>query len=391
MNLFYEVNENDAVQFKCKICKKYKCGKNTSNLVAHIKTSHNDTFRQHFKPSEAEFQRLKLKRLSLLQSFVEIVTVNMRPFTALSDSGFLKAINNTLIELQQADLGFHTSDRNHHEIKEYIAQVAAEIREKIKEEVKGKFLALMMDIGEKYGHSVLGLTITFFIDEVLTERNVGIMDFSKQHNRENIVDDILRCFQRFEINPHQLIAITSDNARNMRAAIKRFDILLETGAIADKIKEIQKDNEPDNSLTPPPNEDMLHDPNITREFSCVEIQAIRMQLDEEERFIPVLDNTTEEEDLMRSVVSDLSSRTTAIFDIRCAAHTLQLVVRDAFKDLLLDLLLKAVKSLVKGLHKQTFINEAKANNILYHIPRLSCNTRWDTEYFMVSVEREYEV
>lgn len=227
IKLFYE-SEKDEPFFKCKLCVTYKRinGSSKTNLVRHIETQHKKKYNETFKPGYAELQKLKLKRLKLIQSFTEIVTVNMRSFAYLTNTGFLSAIEDTLTELRMAGIGINVNDENQIETKTYLSQVANETRATIKEEVKGQFMSLMMDIGSKHNRSILGLTIRFFSCENVVERSIGMVEFDEAHTAKNIVKEILSCLKSYDIDPLQIIAITSDNAKNMKATIKHFDNLL---------------------------------------------------------------------------------------------------------------------------------------------------------------------
>lgn len=125
-------------------------------------------------------------------------------------------------------------------------------------------------------------------------------------------------------------------------------------------------------------------PHINKPLSDNEIGVIREELYREELFSSIMDDNIEQDDLLAAVVSDVTSRTLQVFDIRCAAHTVQLMVKDAFKELTLDLLLKVAQSVAKDLRKRKFINAAREEGITYNFVRLCCKTRWDSEYFMVS-------
>lgn len=96
IKLFYESVKDELPFFMCQLCvplKKINGGSQT-NLEKHIKLMHRIKYNEAFKPGYEELRKLKLERLKLIQSFTEIVTVNMRSFACLTDTGFLNKASN---------------------------------------------------------------------------------------------------------------------------------------------------------------------------------------------------------------------------------------------------------------------------------------------------------
>lgn len=74
---------------------------------------------------------ISAKRLKLLQSLVEMVTVNGRPFKCIVDSGFFSIIQNKLDKLKAAGCGLNLSNENLPEVKEHLSEMAVRVRPKI--------------------------------------------------------------------------------------------------------------------------------------------------------------------------------------------------------------------------------------------------------------------
>lgn len=82
---------NDKLNFmyKCKLCDETKppvSGKYKNNLLKHVQRSHVEFYFEKIltlKPKDYNLERLKL-----LFQFVEVVTINARPFANLEDSGW---------------------------------------------------------------------------------------------------------------------------------------------------------------------------------------------------------------------------------------------------------------------------------------------------------------
>lgn len=87
--------------YKCNLCKQLKNGNQTSNLTTHLKLVHVDEFNTYVKATASTSeQQLKVKRLKLLQSCVEITTLNKQTYASLSASGFQNIIRNKLRKLE---------------------------------------------------------------------------------------------------------------------------------------------------------------------------------------------------------------------------------------------------------------------------------------------------
>lgn len=71
--------------------------------------------------------------------------------------------------------------------------------------------------------------------------------------------------------------------------------------------------------------------------------------------------------------------------MRCgAAHTLQLAIMDALGITEFDLLFRLARAVCKQLRKESNINELKEMKIKCKVPRIECDTRWNSIYLMVN-------
>lgn len=128
------------------------------NLQRHIKEKHKDIY-DSVIDSNARSVLLD-KRLKMLQSFCEIVTINGRAFAALLDSGFSRLIEDDLKKLKDAGLGITMNDK-FVELKAYIEHVADKVKQTIMKNVKNCFVAIMLDIASKNNRSVIGISVQY--------------------------------------------------------------------------------------------------------------------------------------------------------------------------------------------------------------------------------------
>lgn len=94
-------------------------------------------------------------------------------------------------------------------------------------------------------------------------------------------------------------------------------------------------------------------------------------------------DTAEEDDPRLKIIFPTLSR------IRCASHTVALAVSDTLKEVQIKKHLKLIKMFVKTLRKMPYKNAFKLSS--KSKPKLSCDTRWNSEYDMaVSLRNEKE-
>lgn len=149
------------------VCQINNCGstleaRNRFNLVSHIKTQHDEIFKIiSTRQIDGNAASLKIRRLKLIQNLTKIVTVDGRPFAHLSDSGTIGLMSTDLMILQKEGhaTGIHSPD--YPAVKVHINYLAARIINEIKNEVRGKFVSLLADIGTKSDWNALTNDITY--------------------------------------------------------------------------------------------------------------------------------------------------------------------------------------------------------------------------------------
>jgi hypothetical protein len=139
-------------------------GHHSGNLMRHVKRYHvkeydeivellkNVLGRKRKRTDEDNNQVRKLSVnysvSNVLDACVEMVTINGRPFNFLADSGFQKLISPITNALNISI--------NPEKVRELIPVKAAEIRQKITDELKGKLLCLKIDSAKRLDRSLLG-------------------------------------------------------------------------------------------------------------------------------------------------------------------------------------------------------------------------------------------
>lgn len=356
---FY-IKDLESDFYRCKLCPSNKpiSGKKPSNLVSHVRTCHPEKLTSSSE-RDSDFRK---KRLKIIQSLSEIVSVNGRPFNSLLDSGLLNLIKPDLERLDNAGHGINLN-KNLTEIKDHVKHIAYEIRKSISSEVENQVLSLLLDIGSKNRQSILGIGIQFMHDDVVYNKSIGMIPLKKSHTADYIVQELKECLKLYHIEINQIIAMVSDNASNMLAATKRLDQSINKGA----------ENE-DNIL----NASEFNNNGLERHEilnNIMEMQELDSILCDDENF----------EQLFVEVIGELSKHTTSVITIRCAAHSVQLCVRGALKKSDFHPILSLCKYVVHKLHTQKYKYEIHEANIKCISPHTSNDTRWDSDLQMVSL------
>jgi hypothetical protein len=88
--------------------------------------------------------------------------------------------------------------------------------------------------------------------------------------------------------------------------------------------------------------------------------------------------------LLAEVVND-SGVPVKVLKIKCAAHTLQLIVRGGLKNSTAKNLIKVCRIAIKLLRKPNILNEAREKGLMNIVPRYDCLTRWSSTFIMVNL------
>lgn len=380
-------------QYKCQLCphNKQLCGNTHSNLVSHFKSKHKKVYVENIIGEKEE--NVHVRRLKTVHSCVELVTVNSLPFSVLSSSGFRSLLEDKLRVYQLAGCGLNLSDHHVYEIKEKIKQVADEIRSAIKEEVKGKIISVMIDSATRNGRSIFGINIQYKHNGVMKIVTLAQRELKSSHTAIYLADVLVNILSEYGIELLQVLSITSDNGSNMLAMIKDVENIL----FGDNDCDSNVDSEQVNSTNKPTSSafnqsvpsSVVDDEQVDNEIE--DFLNAETIFDEDDALDMLLDETTTYEDLLEKLVIDVRERSgnhrLFVTTIRCAAHSLQLAVRDALK-LLGKSDINAIslcRHAAKFLRRQSTRNEMNSIGLSAALPVLDVKTRWSSTYKMVSV------
>lgn len=97
------------------------------------------------------------------------------------------------------------------------------MRDRIKFEIEGRIVSIMIDIGSKNSWPFLSIFIQYAVDGYIKVRNIGMIRMQKRHTAKYIQERIIEQLRLFGIHKLAVFVFTTDNGSNMKAAVRLFD------------------------------------------------------------------------------------------------------------------------------------------------------------------------
>lgn len=364
-----DIGDEEEPKYRCKVenCSRVLCGKQRSNISQHVRNCHREFYNLNIKRPVTSSKEFEIKRLKFIQDCAEIIAINGCSFRFLCQSGFKNLVAEKVNELVDAGYGKGLEGKPHKAVREHIKYQASEIEKQIRDEVKGKFVAIMIDAASKNSKSFLGISLQFVLDGVVTVRSAGVIEILSSQTSNNLMHVLMGRLRVFGIEKEQIIAITTDNGPNMTATVKRVNTFREEdeadalGATSDDDDSVYSDDEDEDSGVS---------------------SNIRSQEDDN-RLNELLDDGPEIIALLEMVLDKYAMQTLDIYGIRCAAHTLQLAILRTLSKTEHKDLLDLFRKVASHLRTPTSIRIIREQNIRVWLPRLDVVTRWSSFYRMV--------
>lgn len=367
-----EVEDTKKIFYKCNFCSKTINGTKSYNLLSHIQHVHKGLYGNII---EGKNTPLEVQRLELLQNLVEIVTVNGRPFKIIHDSGFMAIIRDVLEKLDAAGYGLSLSHPNFPEVKQHMHEMAIKVREKMKEEFRGRALSLLADIVTKNHRSIFGFSVQLIIDGIHKIRSIGMIELHESHTATYLADVLCTRLNVYDINLKQIFTITTDNAANVQKMIRDVDTILKK------------------KITVAENLPLSHLPQCTEtDDEISQLLSNEEDLTDEEAILAVFNEAVPDifQNLLPNVCERMQTEAPNVLwtveSVKCAAHTAQLGIKDGIQKLSQNNrnVIALTRRVVKILRTERVRNEMRATQLQYNVPRVDIETRWGYLYLMVS-------
>lgn len=345
---FFTYNETEKKN-TCNICETTIIGDHAANLERHLKRHHENEFNQvqankrakwdskdalapivgapeklqqcHFdhKFVKPELLKVKLSKETVLSACVELITVNGCSFEMLEYSGFKKILNPIVSAIGD---NFSVNSEN---IKLLIPETALKIIAQISKALEKKMVSLKIDIATRLNRSILGINAQLVTNGKINLFTLGMIELKDRHTGIYIKNMVEKVLQKYNIDIRQIYSVTTDNCANMLSFVN---------LLANELKDEKSVND-----------------LVDETGNCVE--------DKKENF--AFNN---------------------LIGITCAAHTLQLAIKDSLENGDLNGFICEVRELVKKLRVPSLMLKFKDAKI--RRPVLACPTRWSSTYNMLT-------
>lgn len=268
-----------------------------------------------------------------------------------------------------ADNGYKiTINRNI--IAQKVAKMSEEIKDQIKNELKGKMCSIVMDVCKKRTFAVLGVSSFVNIDGVTTARSLGLIHLTERHRGPYMADQIEDLLKEYDVPLKNVYTAKADKASNMDNTVRHLAIYA-TGEHPEPA-EVNLDEQYDDQ-----SQEMLHfDSDDEMDLDYENLIEIENELYNDERYEELIDELTTE--LLRR-----NNFLSLINQVDCCSHKVQLAVNRSIDNSNAKPTIDAVRDMAKLL-RTTVVNiefrKLQPNCIL---PPLNVETRWNSDYLLV--------
>lgn len=336
------------------LCQITSCGKSykdKSGAIRHLKIKHQEFYQairaNNEKPPDEPIKieiRCKVEPDAIWSACAELICVNALPVSVVEFPAFKKILEPYVVALRGQGVNLVINCEN---IKKYIHEKSNKIKQKIRDQVRGKLISLMADIGSKYNRSILGISIAYMYKGKICVHTIGMHVLKFSHTADYIYKIIIQILSEYDIELRQIISVTTDNGRNMIKTVSMIDAAYQNS------------------------HSLGLDENIVQEQSD---EYIDEDIFDEAYYDDLLGG-------VRNRFPDIL-HTDIIHGVSCAAHCIHLVVTHAInKCPSIHTLIEKSRNLSKKLRTPTFRALMKDSGLPMAI--LDVVTRWNSIYTMV--------
>lgn len=361
---YFEVNsETKKIQCTVSDCKSTVQRYQLFYLKRHFQIMHPSLLNELFPEEFNEQKKAEIEVCELYYDAVELVTINGCAFSILDSSSLKNMLKPRISDLER--MGQKVAI-NRHMIGNKIAEVSSMIKERISAEFKGQMLSIMFDICTKRTLSVLGVSATTMVNDTVIARSLGIIQMKERHRGPYMADLVINLLKEYGISLRQLYSGTADNATNNDNTLRIIAL--------HACNEIENDED---NFSEVDDIEWL-DRSDSEIILGVENQIeLHNELNNEDRYIELINEMTDELSRNANFLSPVQR-------IRCCAHTVQLAINTAMQRSNAKHVVAAVREMAKLLRTQVVNIQFRKLAPDCILPPLCMETRWNTDYIMVS-------
>lgn len=258
------------------------------------------------------------------------------------------------------------------DVKLEIARKAEDERQTVKKKCRGRLIALKLDGVTRLGRGFLGINVQLITSGKIELITLGVIELTDRLTGAYLAKVTKEVLHSFGIHLLQVYSITIDNGKNM---LKLAELLQKeqaqlqavTGGVNQNDREGRGQGEEEIEDEEESEEEKeLEELNEDQDLAEEEIA----ESDEDTVFILAL------EDCARLLSEEHSLCAFQLSTIRCAAHCLNLAVKETIKSKTLAAFLTKVRKLCKKLRTPNIAKLLRQEGL--RVPQLDCETRWNS-------------
>ncbi|XP_061716936.1 uncharacterized protein LOC133524807 [Cydia pomonella] len=284
---------------------------------------------------------------------MQLIAVHGRPLALVSDVPFRKFMKLAATAprvTKPIDLNAQSQIKviNEKSVRALIPETAYQIKLKIASEIREKLISLKVDSATCSERKFFGVNIQYLNNDKIIVRNLAIAEIFQNQTAEFLKEKLLEILSEFYISTDQIYSLTTDNGSNMKKMVK----LLKGNYCSEDLFEDTTDNS---------------DPDMSSD-------------EEDDQLNEVSEETANfESTLLQNAVSNDTHKVRGML---CAAHTLQLAIKDAINESVeVQVTLDLARKIAKILLIPTNRNLLKIAHL--KVPIIDCATRWTSKYDML--------
>lgn len=203
----------------CRLCgsdsKPLKC-ETKYNLTRHVLIKHKEKAKEfginNVEETESSVAKkpgkisIRMDKNLFISSVVQWVGEGV-PLNFFSKS----CVNRILHPLEEA---LQLPHINRHNIQRYLKAVENKLVCCIVQEKRGRMVCIKADIASRKGRCVLGVNLQFIINGKMVIRTLAMVERFNRNTAENILEEIQKVLDKFEIKLEDVYSITTDNGSN---------------------------------------------------------------------------------------------------------------------------------------------------------------------------------
>lgn len=349
----------DGMLYQIENCAKKMKSAKPSNLKRHLSNVHPKEYANLFPNEVNRKKQAEVEAFNAVQDAIELVTIHGYPFYMFEAPAMRGFINARLHAVQPEGYSFSI---NRHGVVTQVADGSDAVKQRIKEELKGRMICITFDVCTISTLSVIGVDAMFMDGQNVESRSLGVIKITERHTSVQLANSLYDIFAEFDINLANIFSITTDTAKNATGTTNVLDLVVSSNTEED----IAED-----SMFDAADDDIDFGIDLENE---IELQKITDNMALHTRLV---------EQMTEGIVAKNSSLVW-INQINCGTHVIQLITNDALKESDSIDTIHQTHEMAVMMRNQVVMIEIRKLKCDVIIPPLDNATRWNSKYVLVN-------